>query len=993
MERDKNPGVRPSGIPRFSRIPLPASTVSKSVRPSPSRERLQADVGLNLGRLRRPSEDLFGTSSSPSVSTSTSSRRISLSPNDPTLYHSNNGLSRRASKPSLSERTIETLSQIPPSPSIARKKSGYLPDTGIRSPSRQGTNLFANITASPRNSTFSNPLSRPAPTNGSSPRRSVSMFNHPSSTAQRTTDHRVEEIEEIRPGSPFAGGQEQQDQDLAVARANRTPSKTRSLGVRTSKSRANLNQAFPEWSSPSISKPPHPSSTVSSTLTSPTSTASKISSRTSIASDGNHSDPTTQKEPEPKKPSKSSSALRESIARAKAARKATLNTNNNTSDTKPIAKSTPTSSSAPFSQISEKDPFNLLPESGSGTAALRHKTAAARRSGALNISAMGLTEIPEEMMTMYTFDPEDNADWYESVDLTKFIAADNEFTCIPDAVFPDVDVTTLSIDDDTQPGQFGGVEHIDLHGNMITDLPLGLRRLPRLRTLNLSKNKLNMAALEVIFSIDQLTELKLAENGLEGMMSPRISEMKKLEVLDLHGNKLSALPDTLAGLTSLKVLNVAENQLLFLPFMDLQNIPLVELNARKNKLHSRLFPDSFNRHDTLQILNVTANRLEGLVGDSTVDLPNLQQLFIQENVIEKLPDVSSWKSLLTLAADDNMISEIPEGLASLRNVRYLDFTGNNIRILDDRIGSMENLVTFRIANNPLRERSLLTMDTDQLKRHLNGRCEAKEPMAEEEQTAEERQQQEEGSVETEFTLAPESPTSSPNAWRVKQGGILDRSSTNLTELEPAELEPLIANSNIRSLYLRHNKLELFPVPALSLIAHTLVDLDLSNNPLGRSGLISASLSLPHLQNLTLNTTGLTTLEPLFSHLSIPNLNFLDVSANRITGPLPVIRSVFPNLLTFLVSDNGIDGLEYEAVEGLQVLDVGNNNIPYLPPRIGLLGVDDVQPGTTALRRLEVAGNSFRVPRWQVVSKGTEAVLEHLKNNITQEEMRAWAPEE
>jgi len=71
-------------------------------------------------------------------------------------------------------------------------------------------------------------------------------------------------------------------------------------------------------------------------------------------------------------------------------------------------------------------------------------------------------------------------------------------------------------------------------------------------------------------------------------------------------------------------------------------------------------------------------------------------------------------------------------------------------------------------------------------------------------------------------------------------------------------------------------------------------------------------------------------------------------------------------------------LEFDSVRGLQVLDVSNNNIDSLPPKLGLLGTESHGSGGSALRRLEVAGNSFRVPRWEIVAKGTEAVLEWLK---------------
>ncbi|KAM5468169.1 hypothetical protein MauCBS54593_004910 [Microsporum audouinii] len=1004
---DSKPAV--SGRPRLSRLPLPTATPSRSLRPSPSRDRLQADAGLKISRLRRPSEDLFGRPYSPagssesdlladghpettttaSTATATASLRLQsfgrpshLNESlllDPADTRQGRSPSRNASRPSLSDRTIETLAQIPGSPSPGRRRSGFMVESR-RSPSRQSLN---GAPLSPAPSVRSLRLSR-SPSAASTTRerpvgqRSVSMYIK--SPAVSARNGMLETREE--------GVEEEADSAGSMPRKPARPalmaSKSQSMISRKPKQRPSLSQVFRETPDPepsgtieplSIPKTRKPPSTISSSLTSPTSSVSRRSPRTSITSDGCTPNEPPPKEPEPtKKAVKSSSALRESIAKAKAARKAAQQ-----QQQQQQGESSGRSPDVP-EEASLQDPFNQLSGMQPTGAALQSRTASARKSGHLNISAMGLTEIPDEVLTMYTFDPNSNDVWYENVDLVKLMAADNELTSLPDEAFPDIDITDFNPDEPGPNAQFGGLEHIDLHGNKLSTLPVGLRRLQRLRSLNLSKNRLDtMETLEVVFGIESLTELKLAENNLSGTLAPEVGRLVRLEVLDLHGNSLTGLPDSIADLTALRILNLSENRLSSLPLMAMKDLPLTELNVWKNRLDGYFFPKAFKRHDTLQILNVATNNLDELSAEDTIELPNLQQLFVEQNCLKTLPNISSWKSLLTIIASENRLSALPEGLTDLENIKHLDFVGNDIRLIDDNVGFMESLVTLRISNNPLRERKLLAMDTEELKRELCGRREVKEPS----------QDEEEGSVQTEFTLAPESPTATiTHAWRVKQRGVLDRSSTSLSDLEPSDIEPLIANSDIRCLYLQRNRLEKFPVPALSLIAHSLIDLDLSNNPVGRTEL-TTPLSLPNLQNLTLSSAALTSLEPLLANLSAPSLSFLDVSINRLKGPVPVMRATYPNLVTFLASENAFDSLSYEAVEGLQVLDVANNDIDALPPRAGLLGVDDVPPGVNALRRFEVAGNRFRVPRWQIVSKGTEAILDHLKNRISEAEMKEW----
>ena len=268
------------------------------------------------------------------------------------------------------------------------------------------------------------------------------------------------------------------------------------------------------------------------------------------------------------------------------------------------------------------------------------------------------------------------------------------------------------------------------------------------------------------------------------------------------------------------------------------------------------------------------------------------------------------------------------------------------------------------------------MGTEELKHDLRNRC-----------LPEGLETDDEGSVATQFTLAPETQTES-TGWRVKSGGVLDRSYTDLKELDVRNLESVISE-DIRCLYLHHNELRNFPAPALSMLAGSLTDLDLSNNPLDDTALLTQAVTLPNLRTLSLATANLRSLEPLTTNLSAPSLSFLDVSCNRLAGALPCIRQIYPNLLTFLAADNKINSLEFEAVQGLQVLDVSNNNINSLPPTIGLLraaGSSKNWGGGSALKRFEASGNLFKVPRWQIVSKGTDAILEWLKNRIPEDEL-------
>lgn len=983
MEGQSKVGTRPpSGIPRLtSRLPLPTST-SKSIRPSPSRERLQADPGLDDRRLRRPSYESLLQKPKPRYSPA--KPRNEVLPKQEELVdeldeaHSPEGSpptrrqdgaadeARGRTRPSLSERTIETLSSIPPSPVSVRRQSSFFNGASpIRSPSRTPSNV-SNYSRSPSRSSshqsgsdlLAQPVSKLRLPSRS--RMSVASASSPTGNSIDADDSAAKMPPPPKRPSIAAPGKTE---------ANATPKKgtTAPKTVRPSASKSSLSDMGPPERPLHVRKTRKAPSDAPS-LRSPSTTSRYVSAASSLTDDLS---PEHQAENESRKASKSSSALRDTIAKAKAAKKAAaVNKTEDVPDAPPVANS--------WDTIDAEDPFNQLPK-GSNANVLRTRVDGARKSGTLNIAALSLSEIPEEVISMYIFDPEKADDWFENVDLVKFIAADNDLADIPDAVFPDVDIEDIDPDSDERGPQFGGLESLDLHGNVLRSLPMGLRRLNQLRFLNLSNNELKMEDIGIVLEIPSISDLKLANNKLEGPFPSGISNLRDLEYLDIRGNAITALPQELGELSHLKILELGENQITSLPFEALSKLPLTTLHAPKNKLSGTLIPASVARLESLQTLNIANNLVEVFAANEDLCLPNLHSLFIGINRIKKLPSLSQWQSLLTLAAEDNRLAELPVGFVDLKKIKSADFTGNDLTRLDEKIGFLETLSVLRLGNNPLVERKLLNMDTEDIKRDMQNRCEP-DP----------QDTDDEGSVATQFTDAPENPTTQSN-WKIKSGGVLDRSYSDLTNVDLAKLDSINVQ-DVRCLYLQHNELSLFPVSALAILAQGLVDLDLSHNPLGSSDLMSSKLELPKLQTLNLSATGLSTFEHLQAHLQAPSLTVLDVSNNRLTGDLPQARQIYPNLKSFLLADNKIVRLTFEAVQGLQALDVSNNDIESLPPKIGLLGAERSPKnwGTgSALRRFEVSGNRFRVPRWQIVAKGTEAILEYLREHIPADQLPEW----
>ena len=986
---ESNP--RASGIPRFSRLPLPRTAV-KAVPPlEPTKyafegRALVGDSAPNATNTSASVETDNGTNQSvqqfatmpQAVGTSVAGCLDDDQADPPAKSRT---LLRRP-RPSLSDRTIETLAQIPPSPSPRRRRSSFFPLESPAALSARPTSSLSRTRPStshgerpplppgfPTPRQPSPPKRRLEPTTGNRMSQVTPSKMAISSHVPRSLNHAkappYDSVEltpsKSKPPMPITGTMTQQKNGIFTNKSAIRPGRaSQTLAARPSKQRPSVQGAFakqlPKLSDKHGSEPAEssrkipPNLSADSTDTIPTfSTASKIASGISPKSAGRTSSLSQA--------IKSSAALRETIAKAKAAH------HKNSQSQTVAATSTPVSDDLPEIELG-----------GNNKGLLRKRVASARVDGRLNIAAMGLKDMPNEVLNMYNADVVDPGDrvWYESVDLVRLIAADNEFEHLGEEVFPDtVAGPDRAMDDDFQGMMFAGLETLDLHSNHLQLLPLGLRRLEYLTTLDLSKNRLGNESLNIITQVESLRELRLAANRLDGMLTSQLSNLKKLETLDVSNNAIATLPPNSDEISQLRVLNVAGNKLSTLSFELLVSLPLIEIDAARNRLGGALFPVCVQDLPDLKVLDVANNALTSIVENGTIGLPSLQSLNVTENRLTQFDEMLEWTELITLTAAGNRLASFPESIVSLKKLKVVDFSRNNVKKLDERLGLIDSLTMLRIANNPLRERKFLTMDTDTLKRELRSRLlpeESYESMGGEVMSYE-------GSGEA----ATGTRTPNSNAWDVKSDGVVNRSSTNLEAIEPSDLESLARGNDVKTLILHHNLLTQFP-QAIELIGHSLRMLDISRNKLaGESCYIPTDLSLPNLKSLNLSNNAITSLCPLLDLLSAPQLSEMNVSRNRLTS-LPVLRKSFPALVSVRASQNSISELPVEHVKGLQLLDVSGNAIVHLEPRLGLLGSE-------GLRTLMLGANKFRVPRRDVIDKGTEAVLAWLKGRIPEGEIQ------
>ncbi|KAF9319486.1 hypothetical protein BG003_009011 [Podila horticola] len=624
----------------------------------------------------------------------------------------------------------------------------------------------------------------------------------------------------------------------------------------------------------------------------------------------------------------------------------------------------------------------------------------AKGTGIMNISSRDLTEVPHEIWNMYTVDPDKvvidfNATgtaWYDAVDLTRLIAADNKITFIGPRI-----------------QEFGALTVVDFHGNELTDLPEEIGQLGRLATLNLSSNKFTKLP-EILFTLTTLLELQLANNQLSGTLDPAIGRLNKVESLDLTGNQLSDLPLELSQLKSMRKLKLSKNKLASLPVAILAQMPkLIELEVGDNRMACLLsglgeLPEGLNlpalarldaRNTGLQRITDIDPSMDDTL-KPTINLPVVKELLLSVNSLNHLENLLlATPQLHFLDIRNNRFTQIPLGVLDLATLRHLDMTSNHMELIPTELGNMYDLTTFDWSGNPVRNVPRTCTTTDALMKLLRQRQETDFPTPTDTPRVEalaisgnypstppsSRPSQtpvtERSSVPVQamaetaavVPLSPKKPTRPVKNLNLTKKALKDVTAeeimeacsepqiaildSNLLTSFPVALHQAFGTTTLTQISIHHNKISEFP---FQLSFPFLVSLNLSDN-------LIVTLSGPGMSEESAAEIGQT---------NFPKLNELLISGNKLTEIPEWMPKVFPALRTLNASRNKITALNPASFTGLQFLDLSSNDVASLPPLLG---------NVRTIKSLNLDGNLFRVPRRQIMEQGTEAIMEYLRDRI------------
>lgn len=191
--------------------------------------------------------------------------------------------------------------------------------------------------------------------------------------------------------------------------------------------------------------------------------------------------------------------------------------------------------------------------------------------------------------------------------------------------------------------EIANIEYLQIIGKDISSLKAGdFEGLDGLRMLDLEGNRLEMLHPSALSGLKNLENFVLARNRIASL-GDALAALPRLKSVDLSANKLSSIsPDAFSGNPKLKSVFLSDNQISKLPegiFQNNHSLQVIDLS--KNRL--RQVPSSFTpEKSALQSLDLSRNLIEKLDKNQLSGLSGLRVLNLSGNPVETLDKQGSF---------------------------------------------------------------------------------------------------------------------------------------------------------------------------------------------------------------------------------------------------------------------------------------------------------------------------------------------------------------
>jgi Leucine-rich repeat (LRR) protein len=253
-------------------------------------------------------------------------------------------------------------------------------------------------------------------------------------------------------------------------------------------------------------------------------------------------------------------------------------------------------------------------------------------------------------------------------------------------------------------GQLTDIEVLDMSFNELSgEIPAAITSLPKLRILELNNNQLSGAYPNNFGTTATLQILHLQHNVLTGALN----NASAVAVYDSVANTIISSTTAIAatcGLRNLRELNVSANRLTGVIPPCIGNLTaLTMLNVSNNALED-IIPASLGACVNLREIYLSSNMLRGSIAPLFQGATELRILDLSDNLLTDLPAGRVVSAQLeTLLLQKNQFSgAVPQFLTNLISLRTLDISDNSFSgVLPSELRALKHLQRFSITNNHL----------------------------------------------------------------------------------------------------------------------------------------------------------------------------------------------------------------------------------------------------------------------------------------------------